>query len=195
MMRQFPDPAEVDQWIASHFLDGDANATPVFDQLKAATADSVSRFQAAAPRMVAAGRGQWAALDIPRDRTTIRGAIRQVIAAESVGLLSMCPHTQQIRPLLLVCDPPIIVCISCLPGRKAAIAELRHLWVHQCDRCGVCVQQLTPAMIGGLGCITVSGHVCSLCADEDRRLAAQYVDQIVLAGRTGSRRAHRDGAR
>src|SRR5688572_9850707 len=104
MMRQFPDQYEVDQWIASHFLDGaDANASPVFDQLKAAAADSVNRFQAAAPGMVAAGRGQLAALDSPRDRTTIRGAVRQVMAVESVGLLSLCPHTQHIRPLLLVC--------------------------------------------------------------------------------------------
>jgi hypothetical protein len=197
MMRQFPDQDEVDQWIASHCLDeADANASPLFDQLKAATADSVNQFQAVSPGMVSAWLGQWAALNIAdRDRTGIRGAARQVMAAESVGILSLCPHTQQVWPLQLSCDPPIIVCTSCLPRRKTVIEALGHRWNHQCDRCGVRVQQLTPVMIGGLGYITVSGHVCRRCVDEDRRLAAQHVDQVVLVGRTGNRRARRGGAR
>jgi hypothetical protein len=194
MMRQFPDQAEVDQWIASHFLEGaDANATPVCDQLKAATADSVNRFQAAAPGMVAAGRGQWAALDIPRDRTTIRGAVRQVMAAECVGLLSLYPDTQHVRPL--ICDPTIIVCTSCLPRRKTVIEALGHRWNHQCERCGVHVQQLIPVTIGGLGYITIFGHVCRRSPNEDPRLAAQHVDQVVLIGRTDNRRARPGGAR
>jgi hypothetical protein len=44
-----------------------------------------------------------------------------------------------------------------------------------------------------LGFLTVSGHICSRCADEDRRLALQQVDQVVLVGRTGNRRARRRG--
>jgi hypothetical protein len=191
MTRQFPNQGEVDQWLASHCLDeADANASPVFDQLKAATADSVNQFLAAAPGIVSAGLGQWAALNIvDHDRTGIRGAGRQVTAAESIGILSRCPHTQQIRPLLLICDPPIIVYTGCLPSRKAAIEALGHRWNHQCDRCGVHVQQLMPVTLGGLGYITVSGHVCRRCPDEDRRLAAQHVDQVVMVGRTGIPRA------
>jgi hypothetical protein len=65
-VRRFPNDQQVDQWISTHFLDeADADASPVFDQLQAATADTVSRFQANAPGMVASGLGQWAALDIP----------------------------------------------------------------------------------------------------------------------------------
>lgn len=191
MTRQFPNQDEVDQWLASHCLDeADANASPVFDQLKAATADSVNQFQAAAPGMVLAGLGQWAALNIvDHDSTGIRGAARQVMAAESVGFLSLCAHTKQVRPMLLICDPPIIVCTSCLPRRKTVIEALGHRWNHQCDRCGVHVQQLTPVTIVGLGCITVSGHVCRRCADEDRRLATRLVDQVVRVERIGNRRA------
>jgi hypothetical protein len=90
-VRRFPNDQQVDQWISSHFLsEADADASPVMDQLKAATAEAVNRFQAAAPAMVASGLGRWAALNIPDDdRSRIRGAVRQVIAVlcQRVGLL------------------------------------------------------------------------------------------------------------
>jgi hypothetical protein len=194
-VRRFPDDQQADQWISTHFLsEADADASPVFDQLQAATADTVSRFQANAPSMVASGLGQWAALDIPdRDRSKIRGAVRQVMAAESVGLMPLCRHVNRIRPLVLICDPPILVCAECLPSRATVIETLGHIWNHECDRCGVHVQMLTQVSIDGLGHIAVSGHVCSRCVDEDRRLAAQHVDQVLVVGRTGNRRVRRRG--
>jgi hypothetical protein len=192
--RHFPDDRGIDQWITTHFLDDTAaDASPVFDQLKAATADSVSRFQAAAPGLIASGLARFAFLDVPdRDRTKIRGAVRQAMAAESAGILSLCPHTQQIPPLVLICDPPLIVCTGCLPSRKAAIEEIGHFWSHQCDRCGVHVEMLTPVTIGGLGYITISGHVCRSCVSDDQRRAVPHVDQVVVVGR-GNRRARRRG--
>ena len=193
--RQFPDDHEIDQWISTHFIDDtEADASPIFDQLQAATADSVNRFRANAPGVVANGLAKWAFLDVPdRDRTKIRGAVRQAMAAESAGLLPLCPHVQQIRPLLLVCDPPVLVCTSCFPSRQAVIETLGHRWNHQCDRCGVRAEMLTPVAIGGLGYFTVSGHVCRSCAADDQRRAAQHVDQVVVVG--GNRRARRRGAR
>jgi hypothetical protein len=193
--RYFPDDHEVDQWIASHFLDKtDADASPVFDQLKAATADSVNRFQTNAPGLVADGVAAWAFLDVPDyDRTKIRGAVRQVMAAESAGLLPLCPHTQQIRPLLLLCDPPIVVCTECLPSRRAVIEALGHRWNHQCDRCGVHVEMLTPVTAAGLGHFTVSGHICGRCTADDRQYADRHADRVVVVGRTGNRRARRRG--
>jgi hypothetical protein len=129
----FPDDHEVDQWISTHILDEtDAGANPIMDQLRAATADSVNRFRANAPGVVAKGLAQLAYLDVPdQDRTKIRGAVRQVMAAESVGLLPLCPHIQQIRPMMLVCDPPALVCTTCLPSRKTIIETLGHRWNHQ----------------------------------------------------------------
>jgi hypothetical protein len=193
--RQFPDDQEIDQWISTHFLsEADTDASPVLDQIKAATNDTVNGFQANAPGMVASGVGQWAAFDIPdRDRTKIRGAVRQVMAAESAGLMPLCRHVNLIRPLVLICDPPVLVCAECLPSREAVIETLGHIWNHECDRCGVHVQMLTQVSIGGLGHIAVSGHVCSRCVDEDRRLAAQHVDQVVVVGNRRARR--RGGAR
>jgi hypothetical protein len=194
-VRRFPDDQQIDQWISTHFLsEADADASPAFDQLLAATADTVSRFQANAPGMVASGLGQWAALNIlDHNRSKIRGAVRQIMAAESVGLMPLCRHVNLIRPLVLICDPPVLVCAECLPSREAVIETLGHIWNHECDRCGVHVQMLTQVSIGGLGHIAVSGHVCSRCVDEDRRLAAQHVDQVVVVGNRRARR--RRGAR
>ena len=39
--RHFPDDREVDQWLHSYTLDG-TDASPVVDQLKAATVDAVT---------------------------------------------------------------------------------------------------------------------------------------------------------
>jgi hypothetical protein len=194
-VRRFPNDQQVDQWISSHFLsEADADASPVMDQLKAATAEAVDRFQAAAPAMVASGLGRWAALNIPDDdRSRIRGAVRQVIAAESVGLMPLCRHVNQIRPLILLCDPPIIVCTSCFASRQAVIEALGHRWNHECDRCGVRVQLLSAVTIGGLGHITVSGHLCSRCTAADARLAAQQVDEVLVVKPTGNRRTRRRG--
>jgi hypothetical protein len=148
--RYFPDDHEVDQWLSSYTLDG-TDANPVLDQLQAATADSVNRFRGNAPGLVANGFAHFAYLDVPdHDRSKIRGAVRQAIAAESVGIISLCPHTQQIRPQVLMCDPPVIVCTACLPGRRAAIEAVGHVWNHECDTCGVRVEQLTRSRSVGL---------------------------------------------
>jgi hypothetical protein len=189
--RHFPILAEVNEWMATHFLDK-ANPSPVIDQLKAATADADYRFQANAPSLVASGLGDWAALDIPDpDRSGIRGAVRQIIAAESVGILPLCHHTEQIRPLMLFCDPPVIICAKCLPSRTALIQALGHRWNHQCDRCGIHTEMLTPIVIGGLGHITVSGHICDRCVAEGKQRAVEGAEQVVVIDRAARRRAQR----
>jgi hypothetical protein len=183
--RHFPDDHEINQWIANYVSDGN-NANPVLDQLQAAAADSINRFRANAPGMIATGLASRY-FEVPDpDRAKIRGAVRQLMVALSAGVLPLCQHVQQIRPLVLVCDPPVVVCTECLPSRMAVIAALGHRWDFQCDRCGVHVQQLTPVSIGGLGHLTITGHICGHCADDDQRQAS-------LVGRTGNRRARRRG--
>jgi hypothetical protein len=185
--RQFPDDQQVDQWIASYAYDGN-NASPVLDQIKAATADSINRFRANAPGMVAAGLADRY-FEVPDpDRSKIRGAVRQLMVAISAGVLPLCPHVQQIRPQILLCDPPVVVCRGCFASRRAVIETLGHRWNHQCDRCGVHVEKLTPLTIGGLGHITITGHICGRCADDDQRQAGAD-----LVSRTGNRRARRRG--
>jgi hypothetical protein len=180
--RYFPDDAEIDQWISSYVYDGN-NASPVLDQMKAATADSLNRFRTNA-RLVAAGLADRYFEVRDPDRSKVRGAVRQLMAAMSAGV---CPHVQQIRPQILLCDPPVVVCRGCFTSRRAVIETLGHRWNHQCDRCGVHVEMLTPVSIGGLGPITITGHVCSRCAAEDHQAGAG------LPSRTGNRRARRRG--
>ena len=188
--RHFPDDHEVDQWLHSYALDG-TDASPVIDQLQAATADSVNRFRSNAPGLVAAGLADRY-FEVPDpDRSKIRGAVRQMMAALSAGVLPLCQHVQQIRPLILVCDPPVVCCAGCLPSRQAVIEALGHRWNHQCDRCGVHTQQMTPVTIGGLGHITIAGHVCSRCASDDQRLAAKHADHVVVVGNRPARRSAR----
>jgi hypothetical protein len=190
--RHFPDDREVDQWISTHFLADLDAPNPIHDQLRAATHDSIGAFRTNAPGVVANGLASYAFLDVPdQDRSKARGAVRMIMAAESAGLLPLCPHVGMIRPQVVVCDPPVLVCTTCLPGRKMIIETLGHRWNHQCDRCGVHIQMLTPVALAGLGFITVSGHLCSGCAAEDRRRAAEHIDQIVLVG--ANRRARRRG--
>jgi hypothetical protein len=186
--RGFPDDREIDQWLASYVYDGN-DASPVLDQLKAATADSINRFRANAPGMLASGLADRY-FEVPDpDRSKIRGAVRQLMVALSAGVLPLCPHVQQIRPQILLCDPPVVVCTRCFASRQTVIETLGHRWNHQCDRCGVHVQMLTPVSIGGLGHLTITGHVCDRCAAEDQHQAG--ADPV---NRTGNRRARR-GAR
>jgi hypothetical protein len=186
-LRHFPDDREVDQWITSYTFDGN-DASPVLDQLKAAASDSVNRFRANAPGMVAAGLADRY-VEVPDpDRSKIRGAVRQLMVALSAGVLPLCGHVQQIRPQILLCDPPVVVCRACFASRMAVIETLGHRWNHQCDRCGVHVEKLTPLTIGGLGHITITGHVCRRCAADGQRQA-----DADLVSRTGNRRACRQG--
>jgi hypothetical protein len=148
--RHFPDDHEIDQWTSSYVYDG-SNANPVVDQLKAATADSVNRFRANAAGMVAAGLADRH-FEVPDpDRSKIRGAVRQLMVAMSAGVFPLCQHVQHIRPQILLCDPPVVVCRGCFASRQAVIETLGHRWNHQCDRCGVHAGMLTPVSIGWLG--------------------------------------------
>jgi hypothetical protein len=185
--RHFPDDREIDQWLASYVYDGN-DASPAVDQLKAATADSINRFRANAPGMVAAGlANRYIEVSDP-DRSKIRGAVRQLMVALSAGVLPLCRHVQQIRPQILLCDPPVVVCTACFPSRTPVIEALGHRWNFECDRCGCHVQQLTPVSIGGLGHLTITGHVCGRCAADDQPQAGAD-----LVSRTGNRRARRRG--
>jgi hypothetical protein len=188
--RHFPDDQEVDQWIADHFLDEAqmANPSPVVDQLQAAAAEVDARFRGAAPGLVASGKIRMAFLDIPdSDRTKFRGVVRQVMAAEGAVTVPLCPHTRLVRPMLLVCDPPVAICADCVRhdrgvggrGFEETVAALGHFWNYQCDRCGARVERLTATTIG-LGFIMVSGHLCSSCAADDQHFAERRADRVVI---------------
>ena len=77
--------------------------------------------------MIAAGLADRYLETPDPDRTKIRGAVRQLMVAISAGVLPLCPHVQQIRPQILLCDPPAVVCTECFPSRRAVIVTVGHL--------------------------------------------------------------------
>jgi hypothetical protein len=183
--RHFPSEGEVERWMADCFLSEEqmTSASPVIDQIKAAATEVDNRFRSSAAGMVASGEVRMAFLDTPdSDRTKFRGVVRQVMVAESAGLWSLCPHTQMIRPLVLVCDPPIVICAECVrgdPDFPAKVAALGHLWNYQCDRCGLRTELLTPTTTG-MGLFIMSGHLCASCAADDQRLMHQRAEKVVI---------------
>jgi hypothetical protein len=75
--RYFPDDREIDEWITARFLnetDTDASS-PRLDQLKAATADTVNRFQNGSFGLVAEGKAEWVCAIPDEDLTKVRGAV------------------------------------------------------------------------------------------------------------------------
>lgn len=184
--RSFPTDSEVDRWLDAHLVD-ESNASPLADQLKAASEDTSGRIRGTAPYLVAGGHARWALVDgKPPDagHQHLRSAARQYMATESAGITSLCPHTRQARPIVIHCDPPVAYCVDCHgPDIEAAMHAIGHLWNHQCDRCGGHAERLTPVTLSGLGHYVIVGHVCPACADHDRRQAVELADHVEVVGR------------
>jgi hypothetical protein len=184
--RHFPSDDEVDTWMQAYLRrPGDpAPATPEADQAIAAARESSDRFRAAIPGLVASGAVQMAYLDTsgsPSAETLLRSAVRMYLAAYNAGITPLCPHCYQIRPMVIMCDPAVVVCIDCVGrdpgGFVAAIEEdIGFSWQDQCDRCGRRSELQSAVTLGGLGPFVITGHVCADCYQEDSRLAATGAD-------------------
>jgi SEC-C motif len=187
--RRFPTDADVDAWIADHMArDNDPRVTgdPTFDQAKAATRALSNNLRGGSLDLLAQGALEWAlhAPDTGDDhsRYVVRGFARMYLAAASAGVRPLCPHANQRRPLVLFCDPPSVTCTECGPTASRRIREMGWQFQGFCDRCGAAAELMTPVM-GSLGHIMVSGHVCGRCAAEDRRQAEQAAEEVVVVGR------------
>jgi SEC-C motif len=187
--RRFPTDAEVDAWIADHMARADdprVAGDPAFDQATAATKVLSSRLRGGSLDLLAQGALDWAVhgADTGDDhsRYVVRSFARMYLAAASAGIRPLCPHVNQRRPLVLFCDPPSVTCADCGPAASDRAKELGWQFQGFCDRCGAASELMTP-MMGPLGHIMVSGHVCGGCADEDRRQASQAADQVRVVGR------------
>jgi hypothetical protein len=169
--RQFPTEEKVDQWIETHlFGDAEVDGSPELDQLAAAARETTSRWMGAGPGLVAAGHADtfFGGERPERSSPLLHGAVREYLAAASAGITRLCDHTYLIRPLAMNCDPPTIACSDCVTtGAVALIGTADFQWDNQCDRCGAHETQLTPTLLR-LGHMTISGHVCRRCADEDQ---------------------------
>ncbi len=112
--------------------------------------------------------------------------MRAYLAAASVGIKSLCPHTRQTRPLMLWCDPPSVFCTDCLAKPEARITEqmqgMGFLYNNICDICGAAAKLLSPTMLG-MSHLQISCHACRACKDANERTALDNVDTVVPVGR------------
>nr|WP_237530115.1 SEC-C metal-binding domain-containing protein [Streptomyces sp. SID5770] len=106
-----------------------------------------------------------------------------MLAAFSAGNLTrLCEHTHQIRPTVLLCDPPTLVCTqpACIQLLEQIQDVGRFLWDNQCDACGSHAPTVYPHLTG-LGPVTVSGHLCQPCSDlhtADAIEAAEVIEPV-----------------
>jgi hypothetical protein len=157
------------------------------DQVQAATSDLARRAPGVALRSIAGGG--WAYLGPAPTDTALshrmhRIRLRMILAAFSAGVTHLCEHTQQIRPMLLTCDPPALVCMqgACLDRADATRAALGFHWDNLCDACGRYTEMVT-AHLSSLGPLTISAHLCGTCVSAIKDNAIQAADHIQAVGR------------
>ena len=91
-----------------------------------------------------------------------RNAVRMILAAQSVGLRSLCAHTNEIRPLVIFCDPPFVMCLDCT--NKVSLDGLPEVWENCCDACGAESSSLMGYQVT-LANLVVTGSVCDTCSE------------------------------
>jgi hypothetical protein len=95
------------------------------DQMAAAGRDTFTLWNQYAERAEASGLSGEATV-ITAHSSAITSAdrrfLRMLLAALSANPERLCPHWREIRPQLVLCDPPAVVCQECAP---TAIAGLK----------------------------------------------------------------------
>lgn len=179
--RHFPTDAELDA-IVENLPDPATLPVAALDQYGAASRDMARMGHAFA--LASLAHGGWAFLGTPPDdialrRRMIRPRLKMLLAAFAEGVTDLCEHTRQIRPVLLMCDPPALVCMQ--PACRAKVDQLAQTegfrWDHQCDACGRRVEMLTPHLLA-LGPLTISGHLCAPCSRDTATAALDAAADI-----------------
>lgn len=184
--RRFLTDVELDA-ILDALADADALPVGVLDQLGAANREMAGIGRHMAAHAVA--NGGWAYLGSSRGDTTllrrmVQPRLKMTLAAFSAGITHLCPHTRQIRPLLLSCDPPTIVCMqpACMDRVDKHAQTHGYRWDHHCDGCGQPAAMVTPYLTA-LGPLSISAHLCQACADAMADTAVQAADGVQTVGR------------
>lgn len=168
--RWFPSDEYVATFIGSHVLNekvlqaslGVAQA----DQVVAAAGDADRVFHAVNVLGIIAGifdRPASTNLDLadPRGRLGIKLLL---VAQHDQKLQVLCPHVNQDRPVWVSCDPPVIVCLACLPEYHSKIVARGFLYDHQCDACGYSTPLIAETM-ATVGRYLVCGNICPACGE------------------------------
>ncbi|WP_326583335.1 SEC-C metal-binding domain-containing protein [Streptomyces sp. NBC_00481] len=180
MNRQFLSDTDLDALLDVLTAEGLPVAT--VDQLGAASKEAAQISLALALHAVADGGHAFVGTpghDTARLRRMVRPRLRMLLAAFSAGAVRLCPHTEQIRPQLLVCDPPSFNCMraDCMATAGAERQRRGIQWDHQCDACGQHVEILTPHLLA-LGPLSISGHLCATCTRDTATAALDAVDNV-----------------
>lgn len=193
--RRFPTDKEVQTFIQERFCAPEdmprLAGTSYADQMQAASSESSRSMSAAGQYGTASGdlryfvRGGDEKGDRLGDHIQ-RSAVRAYLAAASVGIEPLCPHTFQVRPLMLMCDPPVVFCTNCLQDPSARIkeraAEIGFFFEEACDICGAHSEMMTPTTMG-MSNLQITAHACRQCARESEDVTLQEVETIVPVGR------------
>lgn len=165
------------------------NVFPVatLDQLDAAARDMAGMGHGIA--LAALARGGWAYLGVPPEdialrRRMVRPVLRMLLAAFSTDITQLCEHTTQIRPVMLACDPPSLVCMepTCMAKVDQHAETVGFQWDNHCDGCGAYTRLVTPYLTT-LGPLSVSGHLCRACADAATADVVQAADEVHAVSR------------
>lgn len=184
--RRFPTDEQLDA-LMDALSDPDMLPVATLDQLQAANREMAGMGQSMALHAVA--QGGWAFLGTPPEdaallRRMLRPRLKMLLAAFSAGVTHLCDHTRQIRPLLLLCDPPTLVCMqpACLAKAEQTGRTMGPQWDNHCDGCGEHTAIVTPHLTA-LGPLSVSGHLCQPCTDALADTAIQAADEVQAVSR------------
>jgi hypothetical protein len=163
--RTFPTEDEIDREMASHRIAPESLAEQ--DQHMAAMSEtwnkvheSVDQLQAdGVPLEVTSG----ADMTLEQANLVERNAMRMLLGAQSVGIRSMCPHTNEIRPLVICCNPPIVACLDCVGN----IPDPPPYWLDECDGCGARTKNLIGYQVT-VSNLVIWGDVCKNCSDQTK---------------------------
>lgn len=177
--RRFPTDDEVEAWLHEHCSEERMAATSVHerDQVMAAAGETNSIMNRVVPYSVAKGDARWGLAGRPSQEIA-RLAVRMYLVAESIGIRRLCPHVGTPRPLMVMCDPPVVFCVDCL----ARVPNVEPLFPSQCDSCGY-MTALMAEMTVSIGPLLVSGNICPTCADAHQRIALSEADEVMQVGR------------
>lgn len=183
--RRFLSTTDLDHLLSVLSAEGLPVAT--LDQFDAASREAAQIGQALAAHAVTDGGHAFIGTpgrDTAKLRRMIRPRLRMLLAAFSGGAARLCPHTDQIRPQLLVCDPPSLNCMqpACVAAATVERQRLGIQWDHQCDGCGRPAEILTPYLLA-LGPLSISGHLCATCSRDVGTTTLDAVDNVQPLGR------------
>ncbi|MET8803609.1 SEC-C metal-binding domain-containing protein [Streptomyces sp. NPDC004546] len=182
MNRTFLPDSALDAFLDACTHHADTIGAAVLDQADAATRSLNEMIPGLLVRAAETGH-RVAVAQLPEDisdrKRLVLPAARMLFAALSSPPAYCCPHWGQIRPGVVVCDPPAFACLrpECLAALEVAEAQQGHRWDHECDACG----QRTPMLWKNtrtIGPMCLLGHLCEACTEGGQLDVDVYAESV-----------------